>query len=76
LVQLKPIVRALEKSAEKILSVKNRKRAESWWLLGRLRSGELWLEASPGKYFARPLLQNNLRKMDWRCGSSGKDPAL
>jgi hypothetical protein len=27
------------------------------------------LEANPGKQIMRPHLQNNRRKMDWRCGS-------
>jgi hypothetical protein len=35
-----------------------------------------WFKASLGKQFARPHLQNNQSKMDWRCGSSGKAPAL
>jgi hypothetical protein len=45
------------------------------YVLGRLRSRESWFEASLGKYFSRPHLQNNQSKMDWSCGSS-KAPAL
>jgi hypothetical protein len=37
-----------------------------------MRSGGLWFEVRAGKYFARPPLQNNKSKMDWRCGSSGR----
>jgi hypothetical protein len=31
----------------------------------RLRSGGLWFEASQGKQFMKPYLQNNQSKMDW-----------
>jgi hypothetical protein len=40
-------------------------------VLGRLR-----MEASPGKWLLRPYFQNNQSKKDWRCGSTGKAPAL
>jgi hypothetical protein len=37
-------------------------------------------EASPGKQLVRPSplphIQNNQSKMEWRCGSRGKIPAL
>jgi hypothetical protein len=33
-------------------------------------------EASPGKQFARSHLQNNQRKIDWRCDSSSRSPVL
>jgi hypothetical protein len=37
----------------------------------------LKFEASPEHIkFLRLQLQNNLSKMDWRCGSSGKAPVL
>jgi hypothetical protein len=44
--------------------------------LGRLRWGGLQFETSPGKYFTRPHLQNNQSKVDWRCGSVDRVPAL
>jgi hypothetical protein len=38
--------------------------------------GGLWLKDSPGKLFERPHDQNNQIKIDWRCGSSSRVPAL
>jgi hypothetical protein len=45
-------------------------------LLGRLRSGGSLFEASPGKSFTRPYLQNNQSKMDLRYDSSRRVTAL
>jgi hypothetical protein len=45
-------------------------------IFGRLRSGGSRFEASRGKYFARPYLQNNQSKMDWSCHSNSRGPAL
>jgi hypothetical protein len=42
----------------------------------RLTLGGWRFEASPGKQFYRPHLQNNQSKMDWGCGSSSRAPAL
>jgi hypothetical protein len=41
----------------------------------RLRYGRLKFEASPGKR-VHEIPQNNQSKIDWRCGSSGRAPAL
>jgi hypothetical protein len=45
-------------------------------LFGRLKSRGPWFEASLGKYFARLYFHNNQSKMNWRCGSSSRAPAL
>jgi hypothetical protein len=34
------------------------------------------MRLAPEKQFLGPHLQNNQRKMDWRCGSSNRIPAL
>jgi hypothetical protein len=46
------------------------------WRLRLEGSGRSWFKVSLGKQFARPHLQNNQSKMDWRHGPCGRTPAL
>jgi hypothetical protein len=42
----------------------------------RLRSRVLGFKTSSGKWFTRPHPQNSQSKMDWRCGSTPRVPAV
>jgi hypothetical protein len=45
-------------------------------LHGRLRQGGLRLKANPGKLILQNPSPKHQSKMDWRCGSSSRTPAL
>jgi hypothetical protein len=46
------------------------------WGFRRLRSGGLQFKPAQTNSSRDPHLQNNQSKMDWRCGSSRRAPAL
>jgi hypothetical protein len=58
--------------------------AECWWLTlvilvtweAEIRRIAVWGQPGGGEQFLRPHLQNNQSKMDWRCNSRCRSPAL